>query len=214
MLNADINLHNEVAEARTDNNKLSWPLEVKCEVQSNAMMVPVFPHAAPSASILAPKTMLPEIVADGGGMQIGGQFVAYTNATPVSVRSTDMMPTASSPSSCRFVGKFQIKNIGGAAAPMFDVNTMADSQHGVRSNSVGYGIPGIDPGKSYSQDFYLDLAPDTYSVILEIDPHHKLKQATQNPKKYLVKINANCGSAALGGGVKQRLTPAAQKQVN
>lgn len=34
-LKAVIDLHNEVAESRTDNNKLSWPLEVTCEVNRN-----------------------------------------------------------------------------------------------------------------------------------------------------------------------------------
>lgn len=211
LLNADIDLHNGVAEARADNNKLSWPLEVKCEVKAGAVMAPAFPAGTPSASIPTPKTLLPEIIADGGGMQIGGQFTAFANAIPVSVRSAQMMPTASSPTACRFSGKFQLKNTGGGAASMFDVYTMADSQQGVRSMNTGYSIPGMAPGEIYSQSFLLDLAPDTYSVILVIDPNHKLKQATQDVKKYLVKIKANCGSAGFGGGVQKMMTPAAPK---
>lgn len=35
MLNANIDLKKQVAEARTDNNKLSWPLEVTCEMNRN-----------------------------------------------------------------------------------------------------------------------------------------------------------------------------------
>lgn len=79
---------------------------------------------------------------------------------------------------------------------MFDVYTMADSQHGVRLMNTSYSIPGMAAGASYSQSFQLDLAPDIYSVILVIDPYHKLKQATQNAKKYLMKkIKASCDGA-------------------
>ena len=40
MLNASIDLHNGVAEVRTDNNKLSRPLEVRCEEKADTVMAP------------------------------------------------------------------------------------------------------------------------------------------------------------------------------
>lgn len=168
------------------------------------LVVPGSPPVAPAASMRA---VFPEIVAEGVGMTIGGQVVAFTSSNPVSIRSTTMMPTAASPSDCRFVGNFQLKNVGAGAAPTFDVYTMADSQQGVRSMKTGYMIPGMQPGASYPENFYLDLAPGIYSVILVIDPEKKLHQSAQNPKKYLVKINASCGPAPLGGGVKKKQAP-------
>ena len=172
---------------------------------ANATVAPALHPGAPASAIPTPRTLMPEIIAEG--MTISGMFTAFNNGNPVNVRSTVMMPTASSPSACRFSGTFQLKNTGGGAAPMFDVYTMADSQHGVRSMKTGYSIPGMAAGASYTQSFQLDLAPDTYSVILDVDPDHKLKQATQNPRKYLVKINASCGTTSIGGGVRKKPAP-------
>ncbi len=172
---------------------------------ANTAVAPAFHPGAPSPTVPTPRTLMPEIVADG--MTIGGIFMAFTNGNPVNVRSTLMMPTASSPSACRFSGTFQLKNTGGGAAPMFDVSMMADSQQGVRSNNTGYSISGMAAGASYTQSIQLDLAPDTYSVILDVDPYHKLKQSTQAAKKYLVKINASCGTTSIGGGVRKKPAP-------
>jgi hypothetical protein len=204
MLDASIDLHNGVAEARTDNNKLSWPLEVKCEVKA-ATMALALPHDAPSASIPTPKTMLPDIVAEGGGMQIAGKFLAASNGPPVSVWSTQMMPTASSPSACRFGGSFKLMNTGSGAAPMFDAYAKVLSEQGVTLDSTGYSIPGLAIGESYSQSFSFDLAPGTYKVVLDIDPNHKIK--TKVPHQYIVHIKTNCGTAPIGGGVKQKPLP-------
>lgn len=166
---------------------------------------------APSKVIAAP-LLLPEIVA-GSGLVIGGKSATFTNATPVNINSTVMMPTAATPNTCRFAGKFDLKNTGNGAAPMFDVFTMADSSaRGDRSNKTGYSIPGMAPGANYSQNFSLDLQPGIYGVILDIDPYHKLKQASSASKKYLAWINVSCGAAPIGGGVKKK--PAPYIQIN
>ena len=49
-IDANIDLHNGVAEARSDNNKLSWPLEVKCEMKAAAVMALPTPGPATGAS--------------------------------------------------------------------------------------------------------------------------------------------------------------------
>lgn len=50
MLQAMIDLHGQVAESRSDNNSLSWPLEVKCE--SGAVIAPApINSLAPSGGI-------------------------------------------------------------------------------------------------------------------------------------------------------------------
>lgn len=166
---------------------------------------------APSKVIAAP-LLLPEIVA-GSGLVIGGKSATFTNATPVNINSTVMMPTAITPTTCRFAGKFDLKNTGNGAAPMFDVFTMADSSaRGDRSNKTGYSIPGMAAGASYSQNFSLDLQPGIYGVILDIDPYHKLKQATSGSKKYVAWINVSCGSAPIGGGIRKK--PAPYIQIN
>jgi hypothetical protein len=193
--------------AGADQMMRAMPGDAPAMAAKPVVVAPAIPSGTPATSIATPRTLLPEIVADGGGLTIGGQPVAFTNSNPVSIRSTTMMPTAASPSACRFVGSFQLKNTGAGVAPTFDVQTMADSQQGVRSMKTGYMIPGMLPGASYPENFYLDLAPGIYSVILVIDPEKKLQQSAQNPKKYLVKINANCGPAPLGGGVQKKRFP-------
>jgi len=190
--------------AGADQMMRAIPGAVPATAAKAGVVPPAYPTGTPAASMRA---VSPEIVADGLGMTIGGQVVAFTSYNPVSIRSTTMMPTAASPSACRFAGSFQLKNTGAGVAPTFDVQTMADSQQGVRTMKTGYMIPGMQPGASYPENFYLDLAPGIYSVILVIDPEKKLPQSAQNPKKYLVKINASCGPAPLGGGVKKKQTP-------
>jgi len=204
MLNANIDLHNGVAEARSDNNKLSWPLEVTCKVKANAMA-------------LGP---LPDIVVDGGGMTVGGKFVPFAdsaNMTSVNVRSDK--PSATSPSACFFEVKYQIKNIGAGASPAVVVGLEALSQNlTVFANADQGSLPNgkfqiraMAPGASYSTVLSFNFVPGSYRIIFDIDPDQKLKQVTQGTKSYSARINASCGPAIpLGGGVKNKPAPYVQ----
>ncbi len=160
------------------------------------------------ATAPAPITRLPDIVADGGGVNIAGRMAPFNGS--VAINSMTMEPltpiqrarSRNGDQPCRFIGSFRLKNVGSgsAGATGFDVYTWVEQPQGPQVGKIsdtGYGIPDMHPGATYSQNFSFDLLPGSYVFWLSIDPMHRLKQATPGARQYHVQLNASCGIAGM-----------------
>ena len=131
---------------------------------------------------------LPEVIIDGGGMQIGGKFIAFGNTTPVSINSAV----------CSFPFQFPLKNIGAGKAENFAISMKMKSE---KDQSLALNAPvgnlSLEPGASYTETHNgagLNLVSGiTYNFTVQIDSEHKLKQATP-ARTYSVSFKTSCGS--------------------
>jgi hypothetical protein len=131
---------------------------------------------------------LPEVIIDGGGMQIGGKFVSFGNTTPVSINSAV----------CSFPFQFPLKNIGAGKADNFTISMKMKSE---KDQSLALNAPvgnlSLEPGASYTETHNgagLNLVSGiTYNFTVQIDSEHKLKQATP-ARTYSVSFITSCGT--------------------
>ena len=130
----------------------------------------------------------PEVIVDGGGVQIGGNFVAFGNTTPVNINS----------SVCSFPFQFPLKNIGAGKAENFAIAMKMKSE---KDQSLALNAPvgnlSLEPGASYTETHNgagLNLVSGiTYNFTVQIDSEHKLKQATP-ARTYSASFKTSCGS--------------------
>lgn len=177
-----------------------------------------------SATAPAPIAMNPDIVADGGGVHIGGTMAPFNGSAAINSRSmvaltpVERARNRDGAEPCRFTGSFTLKNVGaGSPASVglngFDVYTWVEQPQGPQVGKIGntgYFIPDLKPGATYPQNFSFDLRPGSYVFWLSIDPYHKLKQATPGNKTYHVQLNASCGIT----GIQRMQVPAGIRPVN
>jgi hypothetical protein len=131
---------------------------------------------------------LPEVIIDGGGMQIGGKFVAFGNTIPVSINSPK----------CNFPFQFPLKNIGAGKADNFAISIKVNSENdqNLAMNAPVGGLS-LEPGAIYTETHNgtgLNLVSGfAYNFTVQIDSEHKLKQATP-ARTYSASFKISCGS--------------------
>jgi hypothetical protein len=146
---------------------------------ANAVLAPAKPNAA----------LVPEIIIDGGGIQIGGKLVPLNGATPVSISSTN----------CSLPFQFSLKNIGNKGLSSFTISMKMKSE---QNQSLVYDGPlgglSLAPGAIYKETHNgsgLNLVSGTtYRFTVDTDSEHNMRKDISRGHIYSVRFIPNCGS--------------------
>jgi hypothetical protein len=107
---------------------------------------------------------------------------------------------------CNFGLHFEVRNAGGAPAPVFQVALSAEGEPpGVRQAGP------LAPGASSSHEIYVNLRPGANLVRLRVDSAQQVAEADEanNAPSLTVNVKGTCGgAAATGGRPRQPATPA------
>jgi hypothetical protein len=143
---------------------------------------------APAANAVLAPALVPEIIIDGGGIQIGGKLVPFNNATPVSVSS----------SSCSLPFQFPLKNIGGKGLSFTISMKMKSEQNQSSVLDMNLGGLSLAPGASYTETHNgsgLNLVSGTtYRFTVDTDSEHNMRKDISRGHIYSVRFTASCGS--------------------
>jgi len=106
---------------------------------------------------------------------------------------------------CYFGLHFEVRNSGGAPAPVFQVALSAEGE----PPTVRQAGP-LAPGASSSHEVYVNLRPGANPVRLRIDSAQQVAEADENNNAPALTVNVkgSCGGGASGGRLRQPATPA------
>ena len=155
-----------------------------------------------AASTAAPQALLPDVMLEGGGVNIGSAYLPYVSSGAPTLHSSVMInsPNGRSGVGCRFPISFRLKNMGGAPTPYsFDVYfsiiqgpPFVPGQPAI--TSVGFAMNRLNPGGIGSENSGFDILPGSYGFRLTVDPQHRFKQAGPSDRAWLFAFKVTCGS--------------------
>jgi hypothetical protein len=155
-----------------------------------------------AASTAAPEAVLPDVLLEGGGVNIGSTYLPYVSSGPPTVHSTVMInsPNGTRGLGCRFPVSFRLKNVGGSPTPSsFDVyfSIIQGPPFAMGEpviTSVGFAMNQLNPGAIGSENSGFDILPGSYGFRLSVDPHHRFKQAGPPDRAWLFAFKVTCGN--------------------
>jgi hypothetical protein len=106
---------------------------------------------------------------------------------------------------CYFGLHFEVRNAGGAPAPVFQVALSAEGEPpGVRQAGP------LAPGASSSHEIYVNLRPGANVLRLRVDSQQQVAEADEgnNAPTLAVNVKGSCGGTASGGRLRQSAAPA------
>jgi hypothetical protein len=152
------------------------------------------PVAAPSKPDLAASPDV-QLLRRGGAEkgQWGGSIAVEDSAAPSTQNGK-----------CYFGLHFEVRNTGGAPAPVFQVALSAEGEPpGARQAGP------LAPGASSSHEIYVNLRPGANVLRLRVDSQQQVSEADEsnNAPALTVNVKGSCGGAAAGGRLRQPATP-------
>lgn len=105
---------------------------------------------------------------------------------------------------CYFGLHFEVRNAGGAPAPVFQVALSAEGERpGVRQAGP------LAPGASSSHEIYVNMRPGANALHLRIDSQQQVAEADEanNAPTLTVNVKGGCGGGATGGRLRQAPAP-------